>query len=120
MIFGGDNRPETQPISHVGSGAPPALLLSGSADRVVELGNALRRDCALPGNYATARIYPGVGHSLIVAALAPVLRLLVPVRRDIDRFIAESLHAQAATAPAAAGRPMAEPAAGQAASLQDA
>lgn len=122
VIFGGDNRPETQPISHVGSGAPPALLLTGSADRVVEAGNALRLAARLraAGNVATARIYPGVGHSLIVAALAPVLRLLVPVWRDIDRFIAETLHAQAATAPAAAGRPVPVSAAGEAATLQDA
>jgi acetyl esterase/lipase len=126
VIFGGENRPETQPISHVRSGAPPALLLTGSDDRVVEAGNASRFAGRLraAGNIATARIYSGVGHCLIVAALAPVLRLLVPIWRDIDRFIAETLHArsQAAMArgEAVAGRPIPVSAQTEAASLQDA
>ena len=120
VIFGGDNRPETQPISHVCSGAPPALLLTGSDDRVVEAGNASRLAARLraAGNVATARIYSGVGHSLIVAALAPVLRLLVPVWRDIDGFIAETLHARAHGAMAHGERAQGAPA--EAASLQDA
>jgi acetyl esterase/lipase len=125
VIFGGANRPETQPISHVRSGAPPALLLTGSDDRVVEAGNASRLAARLraAGNVATARIYAGVGHCLIVAALAPVLRLLVPVWRDIDSFIAETLHARAQAAmargeAAEATLPLSAPTA--AASLQDA
>jgi len=124
VIFGGDNRPETQPISHVGSGAPPALLLTGGDDRVVEAGNASRFAARLhaAGNVATARIYAGVGHSLIVAALAPVLRLLVPVWRDIDAFIAETLQARspAATARGETAEPMPVSAAAETASLQDA
>ena len=41
IIFGGD-RPETQPISHVTPGAPPALLLTGDKDDVVGAGNSTR------------------------------------------------------------------------------
>jgi acetyl esterase/lipase len=126
VIFGGDNRPETQPISHVCSGAPPALLLAGGNDRVVEAGNASRLAARLraAGNVATARIYSGVGHALIVAALAPVLRLLVPVWGDIDGFIAETLHAHSQSAmvrgEAVEGRPIPVSAPTAAASLQDA
>ncbi len=87
-IFGGD-RPETQPISHVAPGAPPALLLTGSNDDVVDPGNSVRLADRLQaaGNDAAAVIYPGVGHYIIAAALAPVLRLFVPVLRDTDVFI---------------------------------
>jgi len=33
----------------------------------------------------------GIGHYLIVAALAPAVRCLLPVRRDVDAFVAEAL-----------------------------
>src|SRR5580658_10592982 len=93
IIFGGANRPETQPISHVGAGAPPALLLTGDADTVVEAGNTARFTGRLraAGNDATAVIYPRVGHYIIVAALAPILRFFAPVLRDTDAFIAKVL-----------------------------
>jgi acetyl esterase/lipase len=103
IIFGGANRPETQPISYVTSGAPPALLLSGGADGVVEAGNSTRfaERLRAAGNDATAAIYPRVGHYIIVAALAPVLRLFAPVLRDADAFIARTArprHVDARTA----------------------
>jgi acetyl esterase/lipase len=92
IIFGG-NRPETQPIFHVTPGAPPALLLTGDKDDVVGAGNSTRLAERLraAGNEATAVIYPRIGHYLIVAAIAPVIRALVPVLRDIDDFIAKVL-----------------------------
>jgi hypothetical protein len=43
------------------------------------------------GNAATVRVYRRVGHFIIVAALAPVLRFLVPVWRDVDAFIADTV-----------------------------
>jgi acetyl esterase/lipase len=87
-IFGGD-RPETQPISHVTPGAPPALLLTGRNDTVVDPGNSTRLANRLraAGNDATTVAYPRIGHFIIVAALAPILRLFVPVLRDVDLFI---------------------------------
>jgi acetyl esterase/lipase len=93
VIFGGDNRQETQPIFHVAPGAPPALLLTGSKDRRVEPGNAIRLAARLcdAGNVATVRSYRGVGHYIIIAALAPLLRLFVPVLRDTEAFIASVL-----------------------------
>jgi len=96
VIFGGANRPETQPIFHVAPGAPPALLLTGGKDWLVEPGNATRLAARLPaaGNVATVRTYRRVGHFAIVAALAPLLRLFVPVLRDTEAFIASVLQEQ--------------------------
>jgi acetyl esterase/lipase len=94
VIFGGANRPETQPINHVAPGAPPALLLTGGKDDVVDAGNSTRLAERLraAGNDATAIVYPRAGHYIIVAALAPVLRALVPVLRDTDAFIAKTIN----------------------------
>lgn len=93
VIFGGADRPETQPIFHVSPGAPPALLMTGSNDRLVEPGNATRLAARLraAGNAATVLTYRRVGHYLIIAALAPLLRWLVPVLRDVDAFIADTV-----------------------------
>ena len=53
------------------------------------------------GNAATVRTYRRVGHYFIVAALAPFLRLLVPVLRDVDAFVADIVQSSQRTAPAA-------------------
>ena len=42
---------------------------------------------AMMRDIATTVIYPRAEHFIIVAALAPILRLLVPVLRDADSFI---------------------------------
>ncbi len=101
MIFGGVNRPETQPIYHVTPGAPPALLMTGGRDQLVEPGNSIRLAARLAaaGNAATLLTYPRVGHFIIIAALAPFLRLFVPVMRDVDAFIAATLRAPRRQAP---------------------
>jgi len=103
VIFGGADRPETQPIFHVSPGAPPALLMTGSNDRVVEPGNSTRLAARLraAGNVATVRTYRRVGHYIIIAALAPPLRFLAPVLRDIDTFIADIAQSSLRTAQAA-------------------
>ena len=96
-IFGGAHRPETQPMFHVAPGAPPALLMTGGRDRLVEPGNATRLAARLvdAGNAATVKIYHRIGHYIIVAAIAPVLRVFAPVLRDVDAFIADTLEASA-------------------------
>lgn len=93
IIFGGADWPETQPIFHVGPGAPPALLTTGGRDRLVEPGNSTRLAARLvaAGNAATVKTYRRVGHYIIIAAVAPLLRVLVPVLRDVDAFIAATL-----------------------------
>jgi acetyl esterase/lipase len=94
-IFGGFDRPETQPIFHVAQGVPPALLMTGNRDRLVEPGNSTRLAARLSaaGNIATVRTYRRVGHFFIIAAVAPLLRFLVPVLRDTEAFIARVLQA---------------------------
>jgi len=93
VIFGSADRPETQPIFHVAPGAPPACLMTGGRDRLVEPGNSTRLAARLvaAGNVATVHTYDRIGHFVIIAALAPVLRYLVTVLRDVDVFIAETL-----------------------------
>jgi len=90
-IFGGTDRHDTQPITHVCPGAPPALLITGSNDRLVEPGNSTRLAARLraAGNEANVRVYRRVGHYLIVAALAPLLTRSLPVLRDVETFIAD-------------------------------
>jgi acetyl esterase/lipase len=92
IIFGGPDRHETQPISHVSPGAPPALLITGGNDRLVEPGNSTRLAARLSaaGNEASVRIYPRIGHYLIVAALAPLIQRVVPIWDHVDGFIAET------------------------------
>jgi len=95
VIFGGTDRPETQPITHVAPGAPPALLMTGARDGTVEPGNTTRFAARLRafGNDAAVRTYPRLGHYLIVAAFAPLLRFLVPVLHDVESFIAKTVAA---------------------------
>ncbi len=100
VIFGGADRPDTQPIFHVTPGAP-SLLITGGRDRLVEPGNTIRLAARLvaAGNAATVKSYRRVGHFIIVAALAPILREFVPVLRDVDAFIAETLQTPLPQAP---------------------
>ena len=93
-IFGG-NRPETQPITHVGPGAPASLLLTGGKDNIVDPGNSTRfaERLRAAGNDATVQIYPRIGHFAIAAALAPLLHWVAPVLRDTDAFIERVLAA---------------------------
>jgi acetyl esterase/lipase len=99
VIFGGTDLPDTQPIFHVTLGAPPALLMTGGRDRLVEPGNSTRLAARLiaAGNAATVLTYQRVGHFVIIAAVAPFLRFLVPVLRDVDAFIVETLRAPRGT-----------------------
>jgi acetyl esterase/lipase len=100
IIFGGADRPETQPICHVAPGAPAVLLLTGDADDVVDAGNSIRfaERLRAAGNDATAVIYPRVGHYNIVAALSLFLQFFAPVLRDADAFIARTLQFRRARA----------------------
>jgi acetyl esterase/lipase len=98
VIFGGGNQTATQPIAHVTPGAPPALLLTGATDRVVDPGNATRLAARLhaSGNDATVVNYPRAGHFSIMAAFAGPLRFLAPALRDTDDFIARAASRRAA------------------------
>ncbi len=89
-IFGGSNVPDTQPISHVAPGAPPAFLATGQRDRIVEPSNTTRLAAKLTaaGDKVVVKTYPWVGHLTIIGSFAPPLRFLSPVLDDVDRFIA--------------------------------
>jgi len=89
-IFGGANRPETQPISYASRRAPPSLLLAGALDTTVEPSNSTRLAAALraAGNQVTLRRYAAVGHVTILGGFGTPVELLAPVRDDIDAFIA--------------------------------
>jgi acetyl esterase/lipase len=104
VIFGGANEPATQPISHVAPGAPPALLVTGRRDGIVDPGNSSRLAARLraAGNDATVETYPWVGHLSIIGTFALPLRFLAPVLRDVDAFIAKTVRQ-------AHGTPHAEP-----------
>ena len=89
-IFGGSNVPDTQPISHVTPGAPPAFLATGERDDIVEPSNTTRLAAKLAanGDKAVVKTYPWVGHITIIGSFALPLRFLSPVLDDVDRFIA--------------------------------
>ena len=74
-------------------------MLTGDKDDVVGAGNSTRLAERLraAGNDATAVIYPRIGHYIIIGAIAPIIRLLAPVLRDADAFIAKVLKYAAPT-----------------------
>ncbi len=92
QIFGPEEeRPASQPINFVTSGAPPMLLATGDEDTTVLPRNSQRLAAKLraAGNQAELIIYRGVGHAAIVGAFAAPLGFVAPVKRDVLRFIAE-------------------------------
>jgi acetyl esterase/lipase len=92
VIFGSANEPATQPISHVARDAPPALLVTGARDGIVDPGNSSRLATRLhaAGDDATVRNYSWVGHLGIIAAFALPLRFFAPVLQDVDAFISKT------------------------------
>ncbi len=80
---------QTQPIHFVSPAAPPMLLLHGALDRTVLPRNSSRLAAELRsvGCIAEEKVYPIIGHKLLVAALAFPLRFLAPVLRDSLDFI---------------------------------
>lgn len=89
--FGGANRRETQPIDRIAASPPPALLVTGTADRLVDPGNSARLTARLEAAGGRVRLLRlrGVGHALTVIALAlPIpFRWFIPVRREVAAFV---------------------------------
>lgn len=90
IIFGGDNRPFTQPISYAEGRKPPALILTGADDRTVAPGNSTRLAAKLRhgGNDVTERVYPRLGHFTILAGFTPFIASFLSPQRDLDAFVA--------------------------------
>ncbi len=89
-IFGGANRTDTQPISFAEGRKPPALLVTGDADKVVGPGNSTRLAERLRhnGNEATEVVYRRLGHMTILAGFAPLLSNFLPILNDVGAFVA--------------------------------
>lgn len=79
----------TQPIHFVRAGAPPALLVYGSADRTVAPGNSEHLAAALAalGAPVTLKRYEGRSHGDTVAAFSNLRSNPPPVLGDIDAFV---------------------------------
>lgn len=93
-VFPEPVRNESQPINFVTARAPRTLLIHGADDGVVAVGNSLRladklRDNGVP---VTLRIYEGVGHARVVAALAPPLDFIATTLDDCIAFISGEEH----------------------------
>jgi acetyl esterase/lipase len=92
-VFGyPDTSRMTQPIEYVTAAAPPALLLTGSDDDIVDPANSVRLAARLRsvGGSVKEVVYPKLGHRLLVGALASPLRSTAPVLDDVAAFINET------------------------------
>jgi len=75
--FGAWPRPgETQPVNFARAGAPPMLLMHGTADTVVRPGNSRRLAAALAkaGAPVELKLYPGKSHIDTIKSLSPLFR----------------------------------------------
>ncbi len=92
-VFGFPDTPiSTQPIQFASPAAPPALLLTGARDDAVKPGNSTRLAARLQQHGVQARVivYPGMGHRMLLGALATPLRGLPgfgPVLDDVAGFV---------------------------------
>lgn len=88
-IFGGANRPETQPIHHIDGPRPPMLLATGTDDTTVLPKNTRNLAARLRGFHSPVeeKYYPGTGHIGIILSLAPGFRGRTSLRKDMLDFI---------------------------------
>lgn len=88
-IFGGTDRPETQPIAHIDGKRPPMLLATGTADDTVWPRNTLDLAAKLNAYDSPVAVatYSGVGHIGILLSLAPGFRGNTTLRQDIVAFV---------------------------------
>ncbi|HYC63140.1 MAG TPA: alpha/beta hydrolase fold domain-containing protein, partial [Reyranellaceae bacterium] len=88
-VFGEADPPTTQPITFAKAPLPPALLINGTADRLVQSGNAERLGQAWrrAGGKVEVKLYPGLDHYFIIGAFAELLRGRAPTFDDTLDFI---------------------------------
>jgi len=89
QVFPISLRQASQPINFVSGDEPPMLLAAGKDDTTVDPGNTDRLAAKLraAGDAVQVNHYPGIGHALLVGALAAPLRRVAPVLADVSRFI---------------------------------
>ncbi|ALM85790.1 alpha/beta hydrolase [Bordetella sp. N] len=88
-----DTPPDSQPINHVTAAAPPALLVTGTADTTVDpVRNTGHLGQVLQGAGASVQVirYPNVGHKLLIGSLSRPMRWRAPVLDDIVSFVAST------------------------------
>jgi acetyl esterase/lipase len=88
-IFGGVNRPETQPIRYIDGPRPSMLLAAGTEDETVLPRNTVRLAAKLRafGSAVNEIHYSGVGHIGILLSLAPGFRSRTTLYRDMLDFV---------------------------------
>lgn len=88
-IFGGANRPETQPINYIDGKRPPMLLTYGTDDTTVLPLNTLSMAAKLRSFNSPVEVksYASVGHIGIILSLAPGFRGRTTLRQDILDFV---------------------------------
>jgi acetyl esterase/lipase len=88
-VFGDTDAPTTQPINFARAPLPPALLINGTADRLVAARNAERLGAAWrkAGGKVEVKLYPGLDHYFIMGAFADMLRQRAPTFDDTLDFI---------------------------------
>jgi acetyl esterase/lipase len=94
-----------QPVLYVTGHEPPTLLLQGTADTEVDPSNAISLDKAMRAQHdeVSLKLYPGVGHSPLLFALARPLQEHAPSLQDILAFI--HAHPRAAAPPVVTASP---------------
>jgi acetyl esterase/lipase len=99
------NPDRARPVAFARPGAPPTLLLHGSADTTVKLFNTRDLAAALlaRGNSVRSIEYPDVGHVGLVLAFARPMRWRAPVLDDVVAFIEARAGATPVGRPCAAG-----------------
>ena len=88
-IFGPKNqRDQTQPLNYVDGLAPPMLLTTGADDDTVYPRNTINLAAKIKaaGGAVETRFYKGLGHLMIIGAVAKALRNNAPVVADVDAF----------------------------------
>ena len=80
---------ETQPISFARAGAPPLLLMHGTADTIVQPRNsrALAAKLTALGSPVELRLYPGKSHIDTIKSLSPAFRGSTPALADSIAFL---------------------------------
>ena len=88
-IFGGADRPETQPINFVSGREAPTLLITPRRETLVDPANSerLAERIRQVGGSVEHRVYPRVNHFTLIGSFAPALRVLAPTLRDVTDFV---------------------------------
>ncbi|PWE38939.1 esterase [Pseudomonas prosekii] len=90
VFFWPNSPPQSQPINLVQHGAPPALLMAATEDKLVD---PTRNTAGLASKLRAAgvpvqdRYYSRTGHATLVATLSRPMRGLAPVLEEISVFV---------------------------------